>query len=74
VSETQAREWALAAGDDYELLLAVPPSMYPKLEAAARRLNLTLTIIGELSSGSGVKWSLHGADYIPAVSGYDHFT
>jgi thiamine-monophosphate kinase len=73
VSETRARDWALAAGDDYELLLAVSPAMYPKLEAAARRLNLTLTIIGELSSGSGVSWSLRGADYAPALSGYDHF-
>jgi thiamine-monophosphate kinase len=74
VSETQARDWALAAGDDYELLLAVPPAMYPKIEAAARRLNLTQTIIGELSSGSGVSWSLHGVDYTPALSGYDHFS
>jgi thiamine-monophosphate kinase len=74
VSEAQAREWALGAGDDYELLLAAAPSMYPKLEAAARRLNLTLSIIGELSSGSGVSWSLHGAPYMPATSGYDHFS
>jgi thiamine-monophosphate kinase len=73
VSETQAREWALGAGDDYELLLAASPAMYPKLEAAARRLNLTLSIIGELSSGSGVSWSLRGAAYTPASSGYDHF-
>ena len=72
-SETQAREWALGAGDDYELLLAASPAMYPKLEAAARRLDLTLTIIGELSSGSDVSWSLHGAAYAPAASGYDHF-
>ncbi len=74
VSETQAREWALAAGDDYELLLAVAPAMFPKLEAAARQLNLTLTIIGELSNGSGVSWSLHGVAYTPAMSGYDHFS
>ncbi len=73
VNETRAREWALAAGDDYELLLAASPAMYPLLEAAARRLNLTLTIIGELSSGSGVSWSLHGVDYKPAMAGYDHF-
>jgi thiamine-monophosphate kinase len=74
VSEVQAREWALAAGDDYELLLAVPPAIYPKLEAAARRLDLTLQIIGELSSGSGVSWSWRGAAYTPATSGYDHFS
>jgi thiamine-monophosphate kinase len=73
VSAAQAREWALAAGDDYELLFAASPANYPKLEAAARQLNLTLTIIGELSSGSGVSWSAEGVDYIPAASGFDHF-
>ena len=73
VSDTQALAWALGAGDDYELLLAASPAAYEKLEAAARRLNLTLSVIGELRSGSGVSWSLHGADYTPAVSGYDHF-
>jgi thiamine-monophosphate kinase len=73
VSEVQAREWALVAGDDYELLLAASRANYPKLEAAARQLNLTLTIIGELSSGSGVSWSADGVDYKPAASGFDHF-
>jgi thiamine-monophosphate kinase len=73
VSEAQAREWALGAGDDYELLLAASRANYPKLEAAARQLNLTLTIIGELSSGSGVSWSADGVDYKPAASGFDHF-
>jgi thiamine-monophosphate kinase len=72
-SASQAREYALAAGDDYELLLAVSPANYPKLEAAARQLNLTLSIIGELSSGSGVSWSADGARYTPASSGFDHF-
>ncbi len=54
----QARDWALAAGDDYELLFAVPPQRYAELQAAAHRLNLTLTAIGELRSGEGVSWSL----------------
>jgi len=73
VSEPQAREYALAAGDDYELLLAASPANYPKLEAAARQLNLTLSIIGELSSGSGVSWSADGVACMPASSGFDHF-
>ena len=73
VSAAQARDWALGAGDDYELLLAAAPANYPKLEAAARQLNLTLTIIGELSSGSGVSWSADGAHYTPTASGFDHF-
>jgi thiamine-monophosphate kinase len=69
----QARDWALAAGDDYELLLAVPPRRLEGLQAAAAQLNLTLTVIGELRSGRGVTWSLNGKDFLPSASGYDHF-
>jgi thiamine-monophosphate kinase len=69
----QARDWALAAGDDYELLLAVPAARYAELEAAAGRLNLKLTTIGELRAGGGVTWSLNGGDFVPGVRGWDHF-
>jgi thiamine-monophosphate kinase len=69
----QARNWALAAGDDYELLLAVPPRRFGGLEAAADQLNLTLSVIGELRAGAGVTWSLDGKDFVPSASGYDHF-
>ena len=72
-SPKQSRDWALAAGDDYELLLAVAPPRYPELQAAAQRLNLTLTVIGELRTNAGVTWSLNGEHFIPDVAGYDHF-
>jgi thiamine-monophosphate kinase len=70
---TQAQDWALAAGDDYELLLAVPAPRFAELEAAAARLNLRLTTVGELRTGSGVTWSLDGRKFLPASQGYDHF-
>jgi thiamine-monophosphate kinase len=73
VAPEQARDWALSAGDDYELLLAVPASRFADLKAAASRLNLTLTSIGELRAGSGVTWSLNGKDFRPGCSGFDHF-
>jgi thiamine-monophosphate kinase len=68
-----ARDWALAAGDDYELLLAVPPPRYASLEAAAARLNLRLTALGELRTGRGVTWSLNGREFTPESTGFDHF-
>jgi thiamine-monophosphate kinase len=73
VSLNQARDWALAGGDDYELLFAVPPSRFTELKRAADQLNLTLTAIGELRAGEGVTWSLNGKEFAPSVSGYDHF-
>jgi thiamine-monophosphate kinase len=73
VPAAQARHWALAAGDDYELLLAVPPARFDELEAKARQLNLTFTAIGELRPGSGVTWGLNGAPFAAPAQGYDHF-
>jgi thiamine-monophosphate kinase len=73
VPGTQARDWALAAGDDYELLLAVPAPHYAELKAEADQLNLRLTTIGELRPGEGVTWSLNGAEFVPGVRGWDHF-
>jgi thiamine-monophosphate kinase len=73
VDPVQARDWALAGGDDYELLLALPPNRFAELAAAADQLNLTLTPIGELRAGAGVTWSLNGKDFVPSVSGFDHF-
>jgi thiamine-monophosphate kinase len=73
VAAEQARDWALSAGDDYELLLAVPAARFGELKVAAGRLNLRLSSIGELRPGSGVTWSLNGKDYRPGSSGFDHF-
>jgi len=69
----QARDWALGAGDDYELLLAVSPERFQALAEAAARLDLPLTAIGELRAGSGVSWLLDGRVHEPRVAGYDHF-
>jgi thiamine-monophosphate kinase len=73
VPEDAARELALSAGDDYELLIAVPAARFDELSAAAGQLNLTLTKIGEVRAGSGVTWTLDGSPFDAAVHGYDHF-
>ena len=73
VPGAQALDWALAAGDDYELLLAVPAPRYAELAAQADQLNLSLTAIGELHAGDGVMWSLNGSEFAPGVQGWDHF-
>jgi thiamine-monophosphate kinase len=69
----QARDWALCAGDDYELLFTVAPPRYVALQSAARRLNLTLSIIGEMRAAAGISWLLDGAKFTPRSSGFDHF-
>jgi thiamine-monophosphate kinase len=72
-SDTQAREWALGAGDDYELLHGVPAAKLGGLAALAGTMGLRLTAIGELLAGQGVTWSIHGRDVQPSAAGFDHF-
>jgi thiamine-monophosphate kinase len=69
----RARDFALGGGDDYELLLAVPPARLAELASRAAALNLTLTTIGELRRENSVRWALEGRSYVPAVQGYSHF-
>jgi thiamine-monophosphate kinase len=69
----QARDWALAAGDDYELLLAVAPARFAALAAAGADLGLAVTPIGQLGEGRGVTWTAGGRALVPGVAGYDHF-
>jgi thiamine-monophosphate kinase len=71
--EEKARAWALGAGDDYELLIAVPPDRFAELASRAGQLNLTLTEIGALRRGNAVAWTLHGTEFTPSVRGFDHF-
>lgn len=67
------RDWALAAGDDYELLFALPAQRYQELQLAAARFDIALTLIGAMRAGTGVTWSLDGAQFEPRVQGFDHF-
>lgn len=65
---------ALAAGDDYELLVAAPPGSVPALLGEARAAGVALTVIGEVAAGSDV--SVIGQDgrrLTLARSGWDHF-
>jgi thiamine-monophosphate kinase len=73
VAADKARDFALGGGDDYELLLTVSRQQYQQLASAAAGLGLPLARIGEMRRGSGVNWSMNGADFAVAATGYDHF-
>jgi len=70
-SPQAALEYALAGGDDYELLFAVPARHVPALRAAG--LQPSLTQIGVITGGSGVRCLRAGRVYEPGDAGYDHF-
>jgi len=69
----QARDWALGAGDDYELLLAVAPGRFAQLAAVGADLGVSVTQIGHLAAGCGVHWTAGGRVFAPSVAGFDHF-
>ncbi len=62
---------AAAAGEDYELLAAIPPERVSQAAAAATQTGTRLTVIGEVSRGEGVE--LRGPDGgRRPVRGFDH--
>ncbi len=72
--EQRALDFALAGGDDYQLLLTAPTSSAATLEAQADRLGIKLTRIGEITEGDGVNLKhLPKGVALPARAGYQHF-
>ncbi|MCP3139550.1 thiamine-phosphate kinase [Pyxidicoccus xibeiensis] len=66
-------EGALAGGEDYELLLAVPPGRSRAFERACARAQHVVTRIGALSEGKGwVARDMTGR-VLPPPAGFDHF-
>ena len=74
VSSMQAIDYALSAGDDYELLFTVSEEQKGHLETALASANVHATYIGQLNGCVG-KLELRLADktYNYSAKGYEHF-
>ena len=65
----------LSGGDDYELLIAVPPGSVVNFEDAAKAIGVGVRDLGALEEG--ISLSVVGANGTPMVIerlGYDHFS
>ena len=69
----RAPGYALSGGDDYELLLCIPPNRWADAAAAAAAVGLSLSAVGRICAGAGVTWSMNGAAFQPSGAGYEHF-
>jgi thiamine-monophosphate kinase len=70
----QALKAALLGGEDYELLLAVPPRRVRAFEAACARAGEQVTAVGRLTRGRGLRLlDAAGRRMAIAASGFDHF-
>lgn len=64
---------AATAGDDYELVFTAPAHAATAILALSQRLGLTLTPIGRVSAGSGVRLlDAEGADVPVERTGFEH--
>ncbi len=72
IKDSAWRQSILGGGDDYELLLAVPPSRAQAAIDAAARADVALAEIGRVSSGTGVNVTAGGKPLHVAVPGYTH--
>ncbi|MEQ1837789.1 MAG: thiamine-phosphate kinase [Candidatus Nitrotoga sp.] len=68
------QQFVLAGGDDYELCFTAPKSQRTKIEKLSLRMNLPLTLIGQITEASGcVVHAKNGQPIYLEKSGYDHF-
>lgn len=65
---------ALGAGDDYELLIAVPPARAAAFVAAVAGLEFPVTEIGVMTAADGAVFRrADGTCHVPRIAGWDHF-
>ncbi len=70
----KALEYALSAGDDYELLFTVSEEQKGNLDTVLANYNLKATCIGQLNGQAGkLDLRLHGEAYSFQGQGYQHF-
>jgi thiamine-monophosphate kinase len=65
-------ERALSGGEDYELLLAVPPARLGELRRAAREARTRVTVVGVLEARRGVRVVQGGRPLRARRAGHDH--
>jgi thiamine-monophosphate kinase len=71
-SPRRRAEYALQGGEDYELLLAVPPRVAARFEQQCTRRNFPVTRIGQLTTQRAVRFLWKGKS-VRAPRGFDHF-
>ncbi|MFN2616660.1 MAG: AIR synthase-related protein, partial [Thermoleophilaceae bacterium] len=66
------RELALTAGEDYELLVTVPPERCAQAEEAAASAGAPLAWLGEAEPGLGLVLLGPGGEVLEGLTGYEH--
>ena len=72
-ADAELIEQILTGGDDYEILATLPPANFSAFRAAATEAGVTVTKIGEVTSGQGVLFRRNGKVLTFARPAYTHF-
>jgi thiamine-monophosphate kinase len=73
-AQSQWRDWALAGGDDYELLFCAPPAKREVVTAAARASQTAVTRIGQIDAERGLRLLGGDGQTLPnTYASFDHF-
>ena len=74
IASSQWRDWALAGGDDYELLFCAPTTQRDAVAAAARSSQTPVTRIGRIDAERGLRLLDAAGQALPNSYGsFDHF-
>ena len=74
IAPAQWRDWALAGGDDYELLFCAPVSQREAVTAAAQANQTVVTRIGHIEAARGLRLVDASGQLLPNTYGsFDHF-
>jgi thiamine-monophosphate kinase len=74
ISFNKRLDFALAGGDDYELLFTAAPDQADEVLAAAEQCGVSVTCIGRITPVAGVQvLDLHGLPLSRRFAGFDHF-
>ena len=74
LGEQTALDYALAGGDDYELLLTAAPQHRHAIAQTAAQCQLQLTRIGHINAQAGLRWTALDSTTHPLQNGgFDHF-
>ena len=72
-ADPTAIEAALTGGDDYEILLTLPPDKLPDFSTEARKAGVAVSEIGRVTAGQGARFLLDGKPLAFTRLSYSHF-
>ena len=74
IETPQWLQWALAGGDDYELLFTAPLAQRAAVQAAARRSHTAITRLGQIDTAPGLRLvDGQGQAVVNTYKSFDHF-